>query len=189
MTKRKFFLLIILFLALAGIFDTAEAISIFGRKKPAKTSTTSNTQTAKNIVSLFTEKNPKLSKSTAENYASIILEAAKKYNQDPYIIAAIIVHESTVNNKAVSKGGDYGLMQIRWKVHAPDIKKEYPKVKNASGLFDARTNIFYGTKIFASGMAKVNNDVRKGILRYSAGNSKLADKVIATANSTRKRKA
>ena len=50
--------------------------------------------------------NPALKKSDSEKYASNVMEASEKFGQDPYVIASTIVHESTVNNKAISKGGD-----------------------------------------------------------------------------------
>ena len=98
---------------------------------------------ARNIYALFTKVNPKLEPVNAKKYAEIVIEASEKFKQDPYVIAAIIVHESTVNNKALSKGGDYGLMQVRWKVHEKAIKQRFPKVKTAKDMFDARTNIMF----------------------------------------------
>ena len=89
-----------------------------------------------------------------QNYADIIIQAGEKFKIEPYVIAAIIVHESTVNYKAVSKGGDYGLMQVRWKVHEKAIKAEYPKVKTAKDFFDPKTNVFFGTRIFSECAAK-----------------------------------
>ncbi|MBR1486585.1 MAG: lytic transglycosylase domain-containing protein [Synergistaceae bacterium] len=140
-----------------------------------------NSLKADNIANLFTRVNPSLGAKTAQNYASIIVEACEKFSQDPYVIAALVVHESTVNNKAVSKGGDYGLMQIRWKIHSKAIKQRFPKVKKANDLFDARTNIFFGTEIFSDGMKKGGN-FQSGVLRYSAGNKKLVNKVTKTVN-------
>ncbi|MBR2208043.1 MAG: transglycosylase SLT domain-containing protein [Synergistaceae bacterium] len=124
--KRKFLFALLLILILAYAAEAA-------------------TSKADNIANLFTRVNPSLTAKKAQDYAAIIIQAGEKFKQDPYVIAALIVHESTVNNKAVSKGGDYGLMQIRWKVHAKAIKQRFPKVKKSSYMFDARTNIFYGT--------------------------------------------
>lgn len=135
---------------------------------------------SRNIYQLFMKRNPNLSADSAKKYSELVIEAAEKFKQNPYVIAAIIVHESTVNNKAVSKGGDYGLMQVRWSVHSKAIKKRFPKVRNAKGMFDARTNIFFGTEIFTDCMRKSGNDVAKGIMRYSAGNTRLRDKVLST---------
>ena len=163
--RQKFFIAVILLLLVA----TAQV-------SEAKTTK------AGNIASLFARVNPSLGAKRAKDYAAVVVKAGEKFKQDPYAIAAIIVHESTVNHKAVSKGGDYGLMQIRWKVHAAAIKKRFPKVKKANDLFDVRTNVLYGTEIFSDCMSKSGNNLRSGILRYSAGNTKLADKVIATIN-------
>ncbi|MBQ7197485.1 MAG: transglycosylase SLT domain-containing protein [Synergistaceae bacterium] len=135
---------------------------------------------ASNIANLFTRVNPSLSAKKAQEYANFVIQASDKHKQDPYAIAALIVHESTVNNKAVSKGGDYGLMQVRWKVHEKAIKKEFPSVKKASDLFDARINILFGTEILKDCMNKAGGDLRGGILRYSGGNEKLVGKVTAT---------
>lgn len=135
---------------------------------------------ARNIYALFTKANPKLDPVNAKKYAEIVIEAAEKFKQDSYVIAAIIVHESTVNSKALSKGGDYGLMQVRWKVHEKAIKQRFPKVKKAADMFDARSNIMFGTEIFSDCMRKADNDVAKGLMRYSAGNTKMRDKVMAT---------
>ena len=140
---------------------------------------------ARNIYELFVKYNPKLDKDSAKRYAEIILEASEKFKQDPYVIAGIIVHESTVNRKAVSKGGDYGLMQVRWKVHKKAIMQRFPKVKKADDMFDARTNIFFGTEIFADCMKKTGNDFQKGLMLYSAGSTKLRDKVTATVKDLR----
>ena len=134
---------------------------------------------ARNIYQLFTKANPKLSAGTAKNYTDIVIEAGKKYNQDPYVIAAMIVHESTVNYKAVSKGGDYGLMQVRWKVHEKAIKNEYPKIRKATDFFDPKTNIFFGTRILSECAAKSKN-LRGALLRYSGGGEKITAKVLNT---------
>ena len=107
------------------------------------------------------------------------MAAGEKYKQDPYVIAAIIVHESTVNSQAVSKGGDYGLMQVRWKVHQKAIKAEYPKVKKASDFFDAKINVFFGTRILSECAAK-SKDTQGALLLYSGGGKKVTAKVMNT---------
>ena len=134
---------------------------------------------ARNIYQLFTKTNPKLAAGTATKYVNIVMDAAKKYKQDPYVIAAIIVHESTVNAKAISKGGDYGLMQVRWKVHEKAIKAEYPKVRRASDFLDARTNVFFGTRILSECAAKSKN-LKGALLRYSGGGEQVTAKVMNT---------
>ena len=133
----------------------------------------------RNIYQLFTRVNPKLNAGTAKKYVDIVMAAGEKYKQDPYVIAAIIVHESTVNAKAVSKGGDYGLMQVRWSVHQKAIKAEYPKVKKASDFFDAKTNVFFGTRILSECAAK-SKDTQGALMLYSGGGTKVTAKVLNT---------
>ena len=133
----------------------------------------------RNIYQLFTKANPKLDAGTAKKYVDIVMAAGEKYKQDPYVIAAIIVHESTVNAKAISKGGDYGLMQVRWKVHQKAIKAEYPKVKKASDFFDPKTNVFFGTRILSECAAK-SKDTQGALLLYSGGGKKVTEKVLKT---------
>lgn len=139
--------------------------------------------TGKNISELFMSANPSLSAKIANSYTGLVLEACRKFKQDPYAIAAIIVHESTVNNKAVSKGGDYGLMQIHWSAHSSTVKRRF-KIKDGKGLFDPRINIFYGTEIFASCMAK-SKSLREGFMRYSSGSERLTAKALATVQELR----
>ena len=171
MKPRKIFCAVIFLFILAGESYPAQ------KKEPDNR--------ARNIYQLFTGVNPNLSQADAKKYAEIVIEAAEKFKQDPYVIAGIIVHESTVNNKAVSKGGDYGLMQVRWKIHEKAIKQRFPKVKRAKDMFDARVNIFFGTEIFRDCMNKSDDDFQKGLMRYSAGSTKLRDKVTATVKELR----
>ena len=162
MIRRKFLCAIVLVLVVCSV-----ALAALGQEGRAK-----------NIVSLFTRGNPSLSAKTAESYAQIILEAGQKYRIDPYAIAALIVHESTVNANAVSKGGDYGLMQVRWKVHAKEIQREH-RVKSSKGLMKPRVNIFFGTRILSECYAKAGT-IEGAIRLYSGGNRKLVSKVTRT---------
>lgn len=86
----------------------------------------------------------------------------------------MIVHESNARTNAISKGGDYGLMQVRWKVHRKDFG-----IKNSADLLNPELNIDVGTQIFARYYAQ-KKTIRKALLRYSAGNVKLANKILKT---------
>ena len=163
--RRRLFCALILVLVVCGVACAA------AKKTPGNRE--------RNIYQLFTKANPKLDAGTVKKYVDIVMAAGEEYKQDPYVIAAIIVHESTVNAKAVSKGGDYGLMQVRWKVHEKAIKAEYPKVKKASDFFDARTNVFFGTRILSECAAK-SKDTRGALMLYSGGGEKITAKVLNT---------
>ena len=130
-------------------------------------------------MKLFKEINPALSHRDAESYADYVIEACDRFGQDPFAIAALIVHESTVNTKAVSRGGDYGLMQVRWKYHKDHIRRSYPAINHARDMLThPRENILIGTEIFAG--YRGNKDISAGVRGYSAGNSKLVSKVRNT---------
>ena len=152
-------------------------------KNPVKVPATVNKQNearVEAIVDLFVRRNPKLSRKRAAEYAEYIIQAAEKFGQDPFVIAAMIVHESTVRYDAMSRGWDYGLMQVRWSVHKKKISKKYPHIKTAKDVLDPKYNILIGTEIFASYRASAGSDLRRGLLGYSAGNKKLADKIFST---------
>ena len=106
----------------------------------------------------------------------IVISAGEKFGIDPKIIAAIIVVESSAKPKAVSKGGDYGLMQIRWNVHKKDIQCRFPSIKAAEDLLDPSVNVQIGTEIFARYSQR--NTLRGALLRYSGGNKTMAEKVL-----------
>lgn len=163
--RKKLLCTVVIVLALAGSVSAAAKADVRTQR----------------IQQLFRTHNPKLEAKTAQTYTGHVMDAAEKYKQDPYVIAAIIVHESTVNNKAVSKGGDYGLMQVRYRVHEKAIKKEYPKVKKAADMFDPRTNIFFGTRILSECAAK-SKDLRGALMLYSGNGTKLTAKVLKTVN-------
>lgn len=134
----------------------------------------------RSIAELFCRYNKKLSAKQARQYAEYILQAGDKYGQDPLVLAAMVVHESSANASAISRGGDYGLMQVRWSVHKKRIMKKYPSVKKAKDFLDPKINIMVGTEIFTDYRAAAGPDLRAGLLRYSAGNRKLANKIFAT---------
>ncbi|MBQ9527307.1 MAG: transglycosylase SLT domain-containing protein [Fretibacterium sp.] len=134
----------------------------------------------RSIAELFSRYNKKLSAKQARQYAEYILQAGDKFGQEPFVLAAMVVHESSANASAVSRGGDYGLMQVRWNVHKKRIMKQYPSVKKAKDFLDPKVNILVGTEIFTEYRSDVGPDLRAGLLRYSAGNKKLANKIFAT---------
>ena len=118
----------------------------------------------------ITELFSKYNKEQASAFAAIVREAGKEYGIEPEIIASIIVVESGARPHVISKGGDYGLMQVRYKVHAD-------KVSNANELLDPKTNVFVGTEIFSQ-YYRQKKSLHGALVRYSGGNQKMAAKVL-----------
>ena len=132
----------------------------------------------KSIAALLKSYNSKLGQKAALQYAEYILQASEKFRQDPFVVAAMIVKESSARHDAVSRGGDYGLMQVRWRVHRKSITQKYPHIKDAKGILDPKYNVLVGTEILARYCSSAP-DLKEGLMRYSAGNRKLAEKVFA----------
>lgn len=120
--------------------------------------------TRQSISRLFMSYNRKLSRTQANYFAYLAFEAGAKYHISPALIAAIIVCESSARPNVISKGGDYGLMQVRYKVH---------KVKN---LLNPRVNIFAGTRILAQ--YRKGRTLKAALKRYSGGSKKYARKIL-----------
>ena len=118
----------------------------------------------------ITELLAKYNKAQAGAFAAIVREAGKEYGIEPEIIASIIVVESGARPSVISKGGDYGLMQVRYKVHAD-------KVSSANELLDPKTNVFVGTEIFSQ-YYRQKKTLHGALVRYSGGNQKMAAKVL-----------
>lgn len=116
------------------------------------------------IESYFRKANPRLSAANASRYAGLIEKYAQHYKVDPFLVAAILVKESTVKANAVSKG-NYGLMQINWKANGSWIRKTFP-VRSTQQLLDPENNIRIGVHILASNIQRAGGDVDKGLDRY-----------------------
>ena len=92
--------------------------------------------------------------------ASIISDAAKQYGVDPNLVAAMAFRESRFDANAVSSRGAQGIMQLM------------PNTARALGVrnsFDARDNVFGGTKYLASLLHRFNGNVDLTLAAYNAG--------------------
>ena len=132
----------------------------------------------KSIAALLQRYNKKLTDEKAYDYAVFIMQTCEKFGQDPFVIAALVVTESSARSDAVSRGGDYGLMQVRWRVHEKKIRNKYPHIVKAKDMLNPKNNILVGVEIFATYHATAKQDVREALMYYSAGNSRMADKVF-----------
>lgn len=106
-----------------------------------------------------------------------ILNASKNYNIKPEIVASIINAESRFNEKAVSKKGAKGLMQVlpstaNWAVKALKLNAQNVKytteTKQEINLFNPQTNIEIGTCYFGYLLQKFGN-LNTALCAYNAG--------------------
>ena len=140
----------------------------------------------KSIAALLQQYNKKLGDAQAYDYAVFIMQASEKFSQDPFVIAAMVVNESSARHDAVSRGGDYGLMQVRWRVHQKKIRKKYPHIENAKDILNPRDNVLVGTEIFSTYHATADRDLKNAVMYYSAGNKRLVEKVFAVLSKLEK---
>jgi hypothetical protein len=117
------------------------------------------------IVSAFTRVNRSMDIPTASNYASHVLEAAGEFGIHPFMIASIIIRESTVRQNARSRYA-YGLMQINWKAHRKGLTKAFSTIRTLDDLLQPRNNIFAGTYIFSWYLRSSDGDMDKALSKY-----------------------
>ncbi|HYC92666.1 MAG TPA: lytic transglycosylase domain-containing protein [Thermoanaerobaculia bacterium] len=91
---------------------------------------------------------------------SAIHDAARAHGVDPRLVAAVARRESAFNSRAVSNKGACGIMQLM------PATAQYLGVRN---VFDARENIFGGTRYLRTLLDTFNGDLDLTLAAYNAG--------------------
>lgn len=97
---------------------------------------------------------------TPQTLAEIVHEASDKTLLDEDLLYSVIKAESDANPKAVSRKGAQGLMQLM-----PQTAKKLG-VDNA---FDARANVYGGSRYLHDMLVRFNFDLAKALAAYNAG--------------------
>jgi len=95
-----------------------------------------------------------------EHFASAVQEAARTHGVDPRLVAAVARRESAWNANAISRTGACGIMQLM------PATARYLGVTN---VFDARENIFGGTRYLRTLLDAFNGDLDLTLAAYNAG--------------------
>jgi soluble lytic murein transglycosylase-like protein len=110
----------------------------------------------------------------------IVTEAIRNgeiHQVDPELILAIIAIESTFKERAVSRVGARGLMQVMPGSHPSKIRE----IGGSHALFDPAKNIHTGSRILASYLDNHSGHLRRALLSYNGSlgmRSSFPDKVL-----------
>jgi len=117
------------------------------------------------IADRFMKVNPELEPYAARKYGEYILEASELFGVNPFLIAAMIIKESTVRYKARSRYA-YGLMQINWNAHKHGLRSAFSGIQTLDDLIQPRNNILAGTYIFSWYLDSSDGDVSEALAKY-----------------------
>ncbi len=104
--------------------------------------------------------------SAEPHYYTIVMDASTKFALDPKLIATIIYIESGGNDKAVSRKGAKGLMQL-----TPVVYKNY----GVDDPFDMEQNIHVGTAYFALLLDKFDGNLEHALAAYNCGPNRVKE--------------
>jgi soluble lytic murein transglycosylase-like protein len=94
------------------------------------------------------------------HYLRMVSEASLQHGVDPRLVAAVVRRESAWNSSAVSSVGASGLMQLM---------PATAKFLGVTDVFDARQNIFGGTRYLRTLLDTFNGDLDLALAAYNAG--------------------
>lgn len=120
----------------------------------------------------------KISEHKAAKIVSEAFHHGSKQGLQPELILAVIAVESKFKEKAVSRAGARGLMQVLASAHSKKVKK----LGGVRALYDPSKNISLGTHILAQYKDVSNGNIRRTLLRYNGSlkhaRSRYPDKVM-----------
>ena len=104
--------------------------------------------------------NSRSSAAVPKELEAAIHDAARAHGVDPRLVAAVARRESAFNSRAVSRVGACGIMQLM------PATAEFLGVRN---VFDARENIFGGTRYLRTLLDTFDGDLDLALAAYNAG--------------------
>ena len=119
----------------------------------------------------------KISESKAAQIVRAAMVNGDRHQLEPELILAIIAVESTFKERAVSRVGARGLMQVTPGIH----RKKVQAIGGSRALFDPAKNIHTGSQILVTYLNDHSGDLRRALLNYNGSlgmRSSYADRVM-----------
>ena len=119
------------------------------------------------LIVIFNNKNAIMKKFYIIKYSEYVEKYSKEFDVDKYLIYACIKAESNFNEKAESKKGAKGLMQLMDST-GQEIAKGLNMTIDNDDLFEPEINIKLGTK-YVSRMLQKYENIELALAAYNAG--------------------
>lgn len=99
----------------------------------------------------------------AQQIVAAAMRSGETHRVEPELILAIIAVESMFQERAVSRVGARGLMQVMPGSHSGKVRE----IGGKRALFDPAKNIHTGAQILADYLGDQSGDLRRALLRYN----------------------
>ncbi len=120
---------------------------------------------------------PSIGRYKIAELADVICEVGENYNYDPMFLLAIIFTESSFRNKAVSRVGAMGLMQIRPFVGKYLAHETNTRWQGRKTLFDPYVNIKLGAYYLGKLYQRFDGDLKLALEAYNNGPTRVKNRI------------
>ncbi len=116
-----------------------------------------------NRLSGHIQRKYRVSEDKARHIVQEAVHNAKQHRLEPELILALIAVESTFRERAVSRVGARGLMQVMPRPHADKVQE----IGGSHQLFDPAKNIHVGARILVKYLNNHSGNLRRALLNYN----------------------
>ncbi len=116
-----------------------------------------------NRLSGHIQRKYQVSETKARHIVQEAIRNAERHQLDPELILALIAVESTFKERAVSRVGARGLMQVMPRPHADKVRE----IGGSHQLFDPTKNIHIGSRILVKYLNNHSGNLRRALLSYN----------------------
>ncbi|MCP5158372.1 MAG: lytic transglycosylase domain-containing protein [Gammaproteobacteria bacterium] len=143
--------------------DIATAVEAEDTAASSATSLTLTEQRKINRLSGHIQRKYRVPEAKARYIVREAIQNAERHRLDPELILAIIAVESTFKERAVSRVGARGLMQVMPGSHTRKVRE----IGGSRELFNPAKNIHVGSRILVNYLNDHSGDLRRALLRYN----------------------